>query len=897
MGRFLGLRTLWFLLMGLWIQAEKHSVPHGLEVECLGNLVGLSLDGSLLWEHQLEIDAADGSTFVPITERVASQCGFRRRSDPWGNTMLFASIQNCFVEGADDDQIFDLTIRLRLSGSPKSDAVMHTVSKTCPYSAWASREIICNHNYMEVSVRRRIPNVEEFEKELPEYEGFDDGDENRSPLKLWKVQFHTGEAKAMTTEEAHDKGYGLSISSTRALLRSPFNTPESTTVDVSGVPMQLIKASTYLKRKWMMKQLYSAAACPTGGVTFTEEMITWRLPLRISPLLSSDYVHIIEYHMGIQGKRLDASIMAARNYKLTMTDSYFIVEIPVGSVDGYYKSRALDYQYYITYNVEPMLEVLWKEDAMYDDTRYKVLYPIITPPMARPPFIQDNTVPEKRVFDFFVGSFLSDVELVNITFTTGVMSIAEANVQGFNVQEHILPTGLKGYFLQVPFSDPVVHKENTAVDVTDYILPVTFGFVTLPENGPFSHPGMLKASLQDVVLPTVIGTCDLEYFYVTVEYGSQGHNFVTVVGQRELSPDIAEEYGYIHNDTHFSIAVHFLAQDAVFEMVWASLLRSRLNVVLKNPVHGWNLNDFSLSCSFPMTMIECFSNGTMTALAVKVESVPDLILSQLTLRDSRCKPAYSDHIFAFFSFSLNSCGTTRKFINNYMIYENEVSLGSQKVTTAADQYLITVSCYYGINATYTLPFSTMPNPEPVVHAALGVFMVGMQLALDSSYSVFYLDEHYPVVKYLREPLYFEVELMRTTDPQVELFLENCWATTEEERTSVPKWDIIVDGCENLADPYHTIFHGVSADARVHFRSHFKRFEVKMFSFTLDGVALKGQIFVHCDVVICDVNSPTDSLCSRACMNNQNMSTASKRVRRSTENTHMEQVSSGPIVLI
>uniref|UniRef100_A0A0E9QNV2 Uncharacterized protein n=1 Tax=Anguilla anguilla TaxID=7936 RepID=A0A0E9QNV2_ANGAN len=72
---------------------------------------------------------------------------------------------------------------------------------------------------------------------------------------------------------------------------------------------------------------------------------------------------------------------------------------------------------------------------------------------------------------------------------------------------------------------------------------------------------MLKASLQDVVLPTVIGTCDLEYFYVTVEYGSQGHNFVTVVGQRELSPDIAEEYGYIHNDTHFSIAVHFLAQE------------------------------------------------------------------------------------------------------------------------------------------------------------------------------------------------------------------------------------------------------------------------------------------------------------------------------------------------
>ena len=36
------------------------------------------------------------------------------------------------------------------------------------------------------------------------------------------------------------------------------------------------------------------------------------------------------------------------------------------------------------------MEVLWKEDPMYDDTKYTVLFPIITPPMARPPFIQDS---------------------------------------------------------------------------------------------------------------------------------------------------------------------------------------------------------------------------------------------------------------------------------------------------------------------------------------------------------------------------------------------------------------------------------------------------------------------------------------------------------------------------
>ncbi|KAJ8356206.1 hypothetical protein SKAU_G00190000 [Synaphobranchus kaupii] len=874
MGHFLGFGMLWFLLLALGIGAQKHSVPRGLDLECL-----------------------DGANFIPVHSRkLASQCGFRMRSDPWGNVKLFASAQHCFFE-SNDDETFTLTAQIRLSGSPVSEAAMYTVSKTCIYSVWASREIICNAIYMEVSVIRRIPTTDdEFEKELTEYEGVDDGSDYEvdSPLKLWKVQFHTG-GQTMTIEEAHNKGYGLAVSSKRALLRSPYNTPETATLDVSGVPMQVIKAHTFLKRKWMVKLLESSAACPTGGVTFTEEMITWRLPLKITPLLSSEHITIIEYHMGIDGKRLDATTMAARNYRLTMTDSHIIVEIPMGSVDGYYKSQATDYQYYITYNIEPMLEMLWKETAMYDDTRYKVLFPIAIK-MARPPFIQDNTVAEKRVFDLFVGSFRSDVALVNITFETGVISVAEANAQGFNVQEQLLPNGFKGYTMQVPFSDPVVRRENPTLDVTDYILSVTFGFVTLPENAPFSHPGILKSSLQDVVLPTVTGTCDLEYFYVTVAYGSQGHNFVVVVGQRELTPDIANEYRYTQNDTHFTIAVHFLAHDAVFEIVWASLLRSRLNVVLKNN-RDWTLNDFSLSCSFPMTMIECFPNGTMTALAVKVESVPDLNLSHLTLRDSRCKPAYSDHIFAFFSFNVNSCGTTRKFINNYMIYENEVSLESGKVATAADQYLITISCSYGIKITYTLPFNTMPNPEPVVDAAMGVLLVRMQLALDSSYLVFYLDEHYPVVKYLQEPLYFEVELMRSTDPQVELFLDNCWATSEEERTSVPKWDFIVDGCQNLADPYHTMFHPVSADARVHFSSHFKRFEVKMFSFVSEGVALKGQIFVHCDVVICDANSPTDSLCRGQCMNKQNTSATSKRDRRSTGNARMERVSSRKIVLI
>lgn len=49
----------------------------------------------------------------------------------------------------------------------------------------------------------------------------------------------------------------------------------------------------------------------------------------------------------------------------------------------------------------------------------------------------------------------------------------------------------------------------------------------------------------------------------------------------------------------------------------------------------------------------------MTALAVKVESLRNLVPSSLTLKDTSCKPNFSDDRVAYFSFSVNSCGTTR----------------------------------------------------------------------------------------------------------------------------------------------------------------------------------------------------------------------------------------------
>uniref|UniRef100_A0A673BQX5 ZP domain-containing protein n=1 Tax=Sphaeramia orbicularis TaxID=375764 RepID=A0A673BQX5_9TELE len=745
----------------------------------------------------LEVSGVINNSVILVTPRLASYCGFSMKIDPLGDAIVYASLQNCFA--LNEDKVFKTVLNLRLYGNQMVEDELYQVAETCYYTDWAAREIICDRNYMEASERSRTFRAPVKDK------GF----------KITKVVFFTPEERIMEVTEAQRAGYEIANTPTRLTLRSSKTAPETYIQQVMN--MIVLKTSTVFEKKWQMTQIDAAAAC---SISFTPYTIIWFLPKFIEPLISTNQPRLLEVFVGIDGHRLSPAEIAARGYAITVTDLHIIVHIPVGAVGGYFK----DDQPFKTYTIEPMLELLWTEGTTLENTRYKVLFPITIPV----PQIVDNTVAKERIFKVLLGPFGDDVALINITFPSGVLSAADCNVRGFNVQEHRSHNGsLKFLTLQVPFTDRLSEQTCQFYFIGKLSCMYLWFFTCLSFSA---------------VSPFISGSCDHANFYVLVKYGTHGAQFQTLLGKRTLSPDLAQQYNARENGTHFSVTVPFSAPDVVFEAVQGSSIRSRLDVTLRNPQTGRHVKDFALTCQFYSTLTECFPNGTITTVAVKVESVPSLNPGQLTLRDPNCGPRFSDDRFAYFVFTANSCGTKRKFLPNVMRYENEISLPNYLEKQDSQSEELKVICYYVVNTTYALTFHTRARrSQPYAEAAKGKLQIAMRLALDDTYSAFHQDEDYPLTKFLQEPLYFEVELMTLTNPHVSLELENCWATVDKDGTSQPRWNLIINGCVNPVDPHQVVFHSVWVDARVKYPSHHKRFEVRTFSFMKDQDTMSPQV--------------------------------------------------------
>ncbi|XP_018430380.1 PREDICTED: zona pellucida sperm-binding protein 2-like, partial [Nanorana parkeri] len=260
----------------------------------------------------------------------------------------------------------------------------------------------------------------------------------------------------------------------------------------------------------------------------------------------------------------------------------------------------------------------------------------------------------------------------------------------------------------------------------------------------------------------------------------------------------------------------------------------------------------------------CSKDGFMTVQVLSLQTRPSLNVDTVILGDGQCKPTNKTAGMVEFKFSLKECGTKMRFVGGDLLYENElralwkdfprrISRDSELRETVRCRYNVSDGLLFNVNV-------QTPSPPPVSVRHDGPISFVLNLYEDDSYKLLYQDNQYPVVKTLRDPIYLEVQVLNRTDANIELVLNDCWATMSPDPTSSPQWNVVVDGCEEDRDDYLTVFHKVS---NVLLPKHRKRFEVKAFEFQGGSLAIHG-VFFHCSALICSLQSPDYPLCTKSC---------------------------------
>ncbi|XP_040431207.1 zona pellucida sperm-binding protein 2 [Cygnus olor] len=292
----------------------------------------------------------------------------------------------------------------------------------------------------------------------------------------------------------------------------------------------------------------------------------------------------------------------------------------------------------------------------------------------------------------------------------------------------------------------------------------------------------------------------------------------------------------------------------------------------------------------------CTQDGYMDFEVLADSTVPPLDLDTLRLRDPACKPAFKSSLNdrVWFHVPLSGCGTRYWLDGEKITYENEVrALWADfplRRISRDSEFRLTVLCSFS-NGDASLsvrvdnfpPLSSSMNQGPLSLVLLSY--------PEDSYRQPYRDDQYPIVRYLRQPIFLEVQVLNRNDPNLHLVLDDCWATASQDPSSLPQWNIVVDGCEYDLDSYKTVFHPVGHG--VSYPNYRQRLEVKTFAFISGDKSLPGLVYFHCSVLICNRFQPDSPLCVTKC----------PRQSRSKRESGMPGVNSavvslrGPVLLV
>ncbi|XP_060111578.1 uncharacterized protein LOC132583875 [Heteronotia binoei] len=698
-------------LLCLFLPQEVTSVPFpagAARTECRARYFWIWLDKATLGQNSWRYGVFNNlGQLIPVTDQVASQCGFTRTTDLYGNPEIRVSFLACSIKNL-FDQEFSLQLQVEVT-SPGNLTVAYDVSMTCPLGApWSPREIVCEENYMEVSVRRAVPGIadealnEDWIAVWPVAQG--------AMNQVWQVVFHfqNGSMQSMTATQAHTLGYGVNTTATRVLFRTPYSMQQTEISEVQGLEVEVARATIFYKETWMFLIVDTAIACPINPPVFTASELTWVTP-RILPSLVKfpDLYRDETIEMGLDGRVIDTATAVRNGYTFLTNANFIRVSVPIGAPGGLTESDVIDNRYGMMYSIKLLLDRRWQGDES-DWTRHRSLKAIRTTFAPQMPMLIDNTVPERGYFDVTLGNFLPDVGLVTVAIGGQPLTPEELESRGCKLVEVPNPNGTRAFTLTVPFDDPLVPQEYLQGTIRRYTLPLIYALNLIPKNKPLTHPAIVKCDVPDVVLPTVEGVCEVGRISLVMTRGNLDRYWVPYVRNLRLTAELAESQNYTVQDdgSRFYLSVPLLAAGLTYEDISLQGLTARLDFSLRDNKTLEVIITFPVSCIFPTgKLLVCLPNGTMAATVLSLDTKPAFDPRRTHLLDENCEPVAADESRALFSFPVFTCGTTQRFEDNYLVFENEVISKrrlipeSNPAITRDSQYRLTLRCRYPLNET------------------------------------------------------------------------------------------------------------------------------------------------------------------------------------------------------
>ncbi|XP_030043513.1 uncharacterized protein LOC115457940 [Microcaecilia unicolor] len=863
------------------------SLPPGVaRSECRSRGFWFWIDKNFLGQKVWQLKAFNSQgQAISVTDKIASQCGFTVTKDVYGNTEIRVSFLGCSVDIKDDQQ-FSIELQLQVTEG-LGQILSYQLALSCPLDdPWNPREIICEENYVEVSVRRVVPGIANTPMNDDWLAAWPVARDALS--HVWQIIFHfpNGSLFSTTAKDSHQWGYGINTSATRVVFRAPYNTSAFHLVETDGFRIAVIRTTVFYKQAWLVLMVDMAAACPVDPPIFQERSLIWMTPLVLSPLMVSTAFHDGGVRMGLNGRLIDKSIMTHNSYQLLITSTAVTITVPIGAPGGHMQSDVIDNQYGTTYSINLLLERKWWGNGS-DDTWHAAHKPITTPFLPHTPVLGNDTIADLGYFDVWLGNFFPDVELVSLDIADVLLSPAAARIRGFYLSEKLHLNGTKFYVLHVPFKDKLVQKTHLSGKLMRYTLYVSYTLNLVPKNKNFTITGVIVCDVPDVVLPTFEGSCTKDRLILIMTRGSLDRYWVPYVREMPLTEALVQSQNYaVQEDAStYRLEVPPLATGLVYEDITLRGLRVRLDFALRDNKTLAVKTTFSVTCNFPTgALLVCLPNRTMVATVLSLDARPAFDPRRTHLRDKNCRPTEADELRALFVFSLSSCGTSRRFDSNYLIYENDVTFEPEMIPVTApvisrdSEYKLTIRCCYSLHEVASVWLDRNVSSggsrglsANVIYSSRARALrkrahqlqdVRLRMATDGTYTVFHLEEDFPVLSLHTQPLFFQAELtIPHRAPSQTLMLQECWGTGAPYPDDAPQLDFIVQNCPVNTPMYETVLDHVTTE------SSLQRFAVKIQSLGEQRLAL-GQVYLHCSISACSHMHGATVRCRRSCNNTE-----------------------------